>query len=250
MRIINMIRYRRPHVAPFSNVRINDYVPPDDGSDTLNYVAHNEEGEAIAKAEVYYNPSEDYTSMYLNDDDRETDLIADSQHVHNPDKKTWRIDASTRPAKPGEQLVMFGHDHAPARAEVMGLYAQDNPTSKVAAMTLLGMADMASTAVTGKSLKPPESLSTYSGSLVNKLVDSGAISKKDVPFPFQDSYSNGIGFSGAQNTLDHASFDENYHYQDLNSRIPHARARIREALGKPKRELGPQFTQMQFEGFE
>lgn len=248
-----MIRYRRPHAAPFGGVRINDYVPPDDGSDTLNYVAHNEKGKAIAKAEVYYSPSEDYTSMYLNDGKRETDLIADAQRAHDTNirqsQPSWH-EGLTRPAKSGEQLVLFGHHYDPPRAEVMGLYAQNNPTSKIAAMTLLGMADMASTAVTGKSLKPSESLSTYSGALVNKLVDSGAISKEDVPHPFEDSYSNGISFSGAQDTLDRAPFDKNYHYQDLDSRIPHARARIREALGKPKRELGPQFTQMQLEGFE
>jgi hypothetical protein len=221
-----------------------DYSASESGYGSHKYVAHNKEGKAIALAQVDYSPTHDVT--YMDYKDRNTgnvDLIANGQKTHGGPH------GSSRDAKPGEQLVMFDHLHSPAKAEVSDLYARDNPAAKVAAMTLLGMADMASTVVTGHHLKPSNNLSNYSGALVNRLLDSGAISKEDTEY-FDPYDSNHTTFLGAETTLNYHPFNRTGSYQNLNSRIPHARARIREALGKPKRELGPQFTQMQFEGFE
>ena len=110
----------------------------------------------------------------------------------------------------------------------------------------MGMADIASTTTTGRHLKPSSSLSTHSMALVDKLHQSGAISDEDMP---ENIDNNGISFHYANRQLDGYPYNNQIKRQDLTSRIPHARARIREAMGRsPKAQARPE--QLQLEGFE
>ena len=184
-------------------------------------------------------------------DTGEDTLIAEGQRAHDTNleaEPSWH-QGLTRPAQSGEQLVMFGTHHTPARSEVHELYARDSLAGKTAAMNLLGMADIASTTTTGRSLKPSSNLSFHSKSLVDKLNKSGAISDEDMPGKTDD---NGITFNYAKNKLDRYPHSNQTPSQDLNSRLPHAKARIRQALGRSAPNLGtePKSEQLQLEGFE
>lgn len=247
-----MIKYSR--YSPPSDReqdRTSDYIPHSDKYGGMDeYFAHDKDGKAIAMTRIWDIPGRTSTSMVTSDpESAQETLIAEGQRAHDTDieaQPSWH-EGMTRPAQSGEQLVLFGTHHVPARSVVDELYARDNMAGKTAAMTLLGMADIASTTKTGKHLKPSSNLSDYSGALVSKLNYHGAISDEDMPETIHD---NSIGFSYANNKLDRYPHNNQTPRQILNSRIPHARARIRGVLGKPARELGPQFTQMQLEGFE
>ena len=248
--MIKYSRYIPPDDATMN--RPSDYTSSDDPYDGQfdTYFAHDKDGKALAMARVSHYKTRDFTSEHLYDPDtnEETPVVeAQRAHITEPDENDpWR-EAITRPAESGEQLVMFGHHHVPASTVVHELYARNNMAGKTSAMTLLGMADIASTTTTGSHLKPSSDLSSHSKSLVDKLNKSGAISDEDMP---PEGYGNAIGFSYGENKLNQYPRSQQLAYQNLNSRIPHARARIRGVLGKPTRELGPQFTQMQLEGFE
>jgi hypothetical protein len=116
-------------------------------------------------------------------------------------------------------------------------------------MNLVGMADIASTTTTGRSLKPSSNLSSHSYALVSKLHKSGAISDEDMPGKGED---NGITFNYAANKLDRYPHSNQTPSQDLNSRLPHAKARIRQAMGRsaPNLDTEPKAEQLQLEGFE
>ena len=218
------------------------------GSD--EYFAHDESGKAIAMASVFHDPGNTSTYMDTYDPDTNTDpLIAEGQRTHDHDTDTsWR-EGMTRPAQAGEQLVMFGTYHRPARSEVNELYARDSLSGKTAAMNLVGMADIASTTTTGRSLKPSSNLSSHSYALVSKLHKSGAISDEDMPKERDD---NGITFNYAENKLDRYPHSNQTPHQNLNSRLPHAKARIRQILGRsvPTLNTEPKSEQLQLEGFE
>jgi hypothetical protein len=247
-----MIKYSRYiSTSDKEQGRSSDYVPHGDKYGGMDeYFAHDKDGKAIAMTRIWDIPGRTSTNMTThNPDTGEDTLIAEGQRAHDTDieaQPSWH-EGMTRPAQSGEQLVLFGTHHIPARSVVDELYARDNMAGKTAAMTLLGMADIASTTKTGKHLKPSSNLSDYSGALVYKLNYHGAISDEDMPETIHD---NSIGFSYATNKLDRYPHHNQTPRQNLNSRIPHARARIRGVLGKPTRKLGPQFTQMQLEGFE
>jgi len=227
-----MTRYSR--YAPPSDReqnRSSDYVShgaKHGGSD--EYFAHDEDGQAIAMASIFHQP--DVTSTYMTTftpDTAEDTLIAEGQRTHDYDRAaSWR-EGMTRPAQSGEQLAMFGTYHRPARSEVTDLYARDSLAGKTSAMNLVGMADIASTTTTGRSLKPSSNLSSHSYALVSKLHKSGAISDEDMPGKGED---NGIGFNYAANKLDRYPYSHQTPRQHLNSRLPHAKARIRQAMGR------------------
>ena len=247
-----MIKYSR-YVPPSDaeENRTSDFVTHGDMYGGMDeYFAHDDSGKAIAMAKISHDPGHTSTPITIYDHDKDGDsLIAERQRAHDTDvdeRSSW-YEGLTRPAKEGEQLVLFGVHHRPARSEVHELYARNNMSGKTAAMNLIGMADIASTTTTGKHLKPSNSLSLHSRALVSKLNKYGAISDEDMPSKIQD---NDFSFNYAENKLNRYPRNNQIQYQDLNARIPHARARIRGVLGKPTRELGPQFTQMQFEGFE
>ena len=159
---------------------------------------------------------------------------------------------NTRPAKPGDQLVMFGIDHKPTRRQVVSLYARDSTPGKLATMNILGIADNASRDALGHGLKPDDNLSTHSLGLVNNLYKKGAIPDKDMPT--NSTPSNDLDFSDAAQTLDtqHTSKFDTGELINLNHRLPHAKARIRQILGRsvPTLNTEPKNEQLQLEGFE
>ena len=233
--------------------RTSDYTPHGDKYGGMDeYFAHDKDGKAIAMTRIWGIPGRTSTNMTTyNSNTGEEKLIAEGQRAHDTDieaEPSWH-EGMTRPAQSGEQLVLFGTHHVPARSVVDELYARDNMAGKTAAMTLLGMADIASTTKTGKHLKPSSNLSDYSGSLVNKLNKSGAISDEDMPKTIHD---NGINFNYANNKLNRYPHSNQVSQQGLNSRLPHAKARIRQAMGRSAPNLGtdPKSEQLQLEGFE
>jgi hypothetical protein len=247
-----MTRYSR--YAPPSDReqnRTSDYVPhgaKHGGTD--DYFAHDEDGKAIAMASIFHIPGLTrtlMTNMSSYDPATET-LIAERQRTHDDTATGWN-EGLTRPAQSGEQLVMFGIHHRPARSEVNELYARDSLSGKTAAMNLLGMADIASTTTTGRSLKPSSSLSSHSYALVDKLHKSGAISDEDMP---KEKDDNGLSFNYAANKLDRYPYSHQTPRQHLNSRLPHAKARIRQAMGRSAPNLNSESKseQLQLEGFE
>ena len=250
-----MTRYSR--YSPSSDRdqgRTSDYTPHGDKYGGMDeYFAHDKDGKAIAMAGIFHIPGHTSTNMYYthNYDIGEDTLIAEGQRAHDTDLEanpSWH-EGMTRPAQSGEQLVMFGTNHRPSRSQVHELYARDSMAGKTAAMNLVGMADIASTTTTGRSLQPSSSLSTHSKSLVDKLNKSGAISNEDMPGKTDD---NGITFNYAKNKLDRYPHNNQTPRQDLTSRLPHAKARIRQAMGRSAPNLGtePKNEQLQLEGFE
>ncbi len=159
---------------------------------------------------------------------------------------------NTRPAKPGEQLVMFGIEHKPTRRQITSLYARDSTAGKIATMNILGMADNASMDALGRGLMPDDNLSEHSLGLVKKLHKKGAIPEEDLPDKLIQG--NDMDFSDAARVLDtqHTSKFDNGELINLNHRLPHAKARIRQILGRsvPTLNTEPKNEQLQLEGFE
>lgn len=249
-----MTRYSR-YVPPSEKEqnRSSDYVSHGDQYGGMDdYFAHDKDGKAIALARISHDPGYTSTSMSTyNPDTGEDTLIAEGQRAHDTDleaEPSWH-EGMTRPAQSGEQLVLFGTNHRPARSLVHELYARDSLSGKTAAMNLVGMADIASTTTTGMHLKPSSDLSSHSKALINKLNKSGAISDEDMP---KNISSNSINFYFANKRLDHYPHNNQTPYQDLNSRLPHAKARIRQAMGRsaPNLNTEPKSEQLQLEGFE
>jgi len=169
------------------------------------------------------------------------------------DKDSYYDDrTNTRPAKPGEQLVMFGIDHTPTARILHSLYARDSTAGKLATMNILGIADNASRDSLGHGLLPDNNLSEHSLSLVKKLHKKGAIPAEDLPDELIQS--NDMDFSDAARVLDtqHRSMFDDGQLIDLSHRLPHAKARIRKALGRsaPNLNTEPKAEQLQLEGFE
>ena len=64
--------------------------------------------------------------------------------------------------------------------------------------------------------------------------------------------NNGITFNYANNKLDRYPHNNQTPSQDLTSRLPHAKARIRQAMGRsaPNLDTESKNEQLQLEGFE
>ena len=249
-----MTRYSR-YIPPSDQEqgRTSDDIPHGDQYGGMDeYFAHDKSGKAIAMAKIAHDPGHTSTNMSTyNSNTGEDTLIAEGQRAHDTDLEahpSWH-EGMTRPAQSGEQLVMFGTNHRPARSLVHELYARDSLSGKTAAMNLVGMADIAATTTTGRSLQPSSSLSSHSSALVDKLHKSGAISAEDMP---GKAYDNGITFNYAENKLDRYPHSNQTPSQDLNSRLPHAKARIRQAMGRsaPNLNAESKSEQLQLEGFE
>ena len=260
-----MTRYSRV-ISRMPGYPQHDFSDPDpehDYHDQRNnvYIAHDKDGKAIARMSVQgytsldstrtrYSDSEDENRNMNEDPDRE---IIDNERTHDSGiapsngNNTPRWDRGfTRPAESGEQLVMFGHYYEPPRSSVSMLHAKDSMAGKTAAMTLLGMADIASRARIGRHLQPSRDLSDHSGALVNRLVESGAVDKS---FQFDPNRSNKSDFRDSNNILEDQDYGSHHGYQDLTERVPAARAHIREVMGKgPKNKSKNE--QLQLEGFE
>lgn len=260
-----MTRYSRV-ISGMPGYPQHDFSDPDPEHDyheqrTHRYLAHDKDGKAIAGLSVQGYTSldttrtrySDSTDQYRNmqeDPDRE---VIDNERTHDsgitPDNgnNAPRWDRGyTRPAESGEQLVMFGHNYEPPRSSVSLLHSKDSMAGKTAAMTLLGMADIASKTRIGRHLQPSRDLSSHSGALVNRLVESGAVDKS---FQFDPKYSNKNDFWHSNKILEDEDYGSHEGYQDLTERVPAARAHIREVMGKgPKTKTNN--VQLQLEGFE
>lgn len=260
-----MTRYSRltSSMPGYPQHDFSDPDPEHDYHDQRNnvYIAHDKGGKAIARMSVQgytsldttrtrYSDSEDEYRNLNEDPDRE---VIDNERTHDSGitpssgNNTPRWDKGyTRPAESGEQLVMFGHNYEPPRSSVSMLHAKDSMAGKVAAMTLIGMADIASQTRIGRHLQPSRDLSDHSGALVDKLVESGAVDKS---FQFEPNRSNKSDFWDSNKILEDEDYGSHHGYQDLTERVPAARAHIREVMGKgPKTKSKNE--QLQLEGFE
>lgn len=232
------------------SLKQRDHFPVDDKENKkqftyLDYVAHNDKGEAIARLDVTHEPEINAT--------QQTDFntgkpVVDMEMAHTDtpvNEYNWESTPYTRPAMAGEQMAMFGYRHLPAKRTASGFYSTKGLGGRTAGMTLLGIADNASTEATGRSIVPSNNLSAHSGGLVDRLHESGHISAEDMP---EDRKSNHHSFeeSGTLLRQEHKNNIERvgsgYHLDDLSSRVPAARTRIRGLLGNAKK--GEQHTQL------
>jgi hypothetical protein len=204
----------------------------------LDYVAHNDKGEAIAKLDVTHEPEINAT--------QQTDFytgkpVADMEMTHTDtpvNEYNWNSTPYTRPAMSGEQMAMFGYRHVPAKRTASGFYSAEGLGGRTAGMTLLGIADNTSTEATGRNITPSSNLSQHSGGLVDRLHKSGHISAEDMP---ENRLSNTHSFEQSDSFLrkEHKNLVEmvgsSYHLDDLSARVPAARTRIRDLLGNAKK---------------
>jgi len=225
------------------------------------YLAHDDDGKAIAKMAVQTYPGldtprtyySDSTDEYRNMNEEPDREIIDNERAHDSgplsdhdeNARRWTR-GYTRPAESGEQLVMFGHNYEPPRSSVSMLHSKDSMGGRVAAMTLLGMGDIASMSRIGRHMQPSSSLSDHSGSLVNRLIDSGVV---DATHQFNTMHSNKSDFWDSNKILEDEGHGSHPGYQDLTERVPQARAHLREITGKKKKaQARPE--QLKLEGFE
>jgi hypothetical protein len=204
----------------------------------LDYVAHNDKGKAIAKLNVTHEPeinATQQTGFYTGKP------VADMEMTHTDtpvNESNWNSTPYTRPAMSGEQMAMFGYRHVPAKRTASGFYSAEGLGGRTAGMTLLGIADNASTEATGRNIVPSSNLSQHSGGLVDRLHKSGHISAEDMP---ENRLSNTHSFEQSDSFLrqEHKNLVEmagsSYHLDDLSSRVPAARTRIRDLLGNAKK---------------
>jgi len=211
----------------------------------LDYIAHNDRGEAIAKLDVINQPEINATQQT---DFKTGKPVVDMEMTHTDtpvDEFKWDSTPYTRPAMSGEQMVMFGYTHIPAKRTVSGFYSAEGLGGRIAGMTLLGIADNASTETIGRSIVPSDNLSRHSGGLVDRLHESGHISAENMP---ENRLSNTHSFDQSDSFLrqEHKNniemTDSSYYLEDLSSRVPAARTRIRGLLGSAKKD--EQHTQL------
>ena len=219
---------------------------PDDGY--LEYLAHDSQGAAIARLAVSHEPEISATQQT---DFRTGKPVVDNEMTHT-DTPVNRdnLDSTpyTRPAQSGEQLVMFGHRNVPAKRTASVLYSKNTLAGKTSAMVLLGMADNASTEAIGKNLVPDGNLSPHSGALVDRLRAAGHISAEDMPSRRE---SNNESFSSSDDVLRNKhisrySTETVEGLEDVSSRVPAARTRIRDLIGRTKK--GEEHTQLSLWG--
>ena len=221
---------------------VYNFLYKSDKEDTHNYdypeyLAHDKSGKAIARLAVKHEPGADSTQQTGFHTGKP---VVDSEMTHTDTPVNhYNLDSTpyTRPAESGEQLVMFGHRHVPAKRTASSLYSENTLAGKTAAMTLLGIANNASTEAIGKNLVPDNNLSEYSGSLVDRLHAEGHISNEDMP---ENRLENANNFVDSERALrrHHASYygpTAAESLEDLSARVPAARTRIRDLLGSVKK---------------
>lgn len=212
--------------------------------DYLEYLAHDSQGAAIARLAVSHEPAVSAT--------QQTDFntgkpVVDNEMTHT-DTPVNRdnLDSTpyTRPAQSGEQLVMFGHRDVPAKRTASVLYSKNTLAGKISAMNLLGIADNASTEATGRNIVPSNNLSQHSGGLVDRLHSAGYIPAEDMP---SRRKLNNESFSSSDDVLSNKHMNRYSTttvegLEDVSSRVPAARTRIRDLLGSSKK--GEEHTQL------
>lgn len=219
---------------------------PDD--DYLEYLAHNSQGAAIARLAVSHRPAVNSTQQTSFETGKP---VVDNEMTHTDTPVNhFNVDSTpfTRPAKSGEQLAMFGYRHVPAKRTASSLYSENTIAGKISAMTLLGIADNASTEAIGKNLAPDYNLSPHSGALVDRLHEEGHISNEDMPI---GRVKNSNSFRDSERALNNHHTgrygpDSREGLEDLSSRVPAARTRIRDLIGRTKK--GEEHTQMSLWG--
>lgn len=208
------------------------------------YTAVDEDGKVHSTADVSHSAGYSFAQMDMNGSYNDHP-VADSGQTQ--DEGYVPYDArSHRDAEENEQLIMFGIKHHPATRRIEGLYSRDTPTGKISAMNLLGMIDNASRDTTNRGVLPSNSLSEYSLPLVQRLQHSGAIDR-DIHIP--SNGNNGVTFDDAEDHLD-GMYGDAKNAINITQRLPHAKARIREAMGRPVPTIEPKNEQLQLEGFE
>lgn len=105
-------------------------------------------------------------------------------------------DGVFRPADEDDQLQLFAYD-PPGPSKVQYLVSRNTSGGKMAAMTMLGMADMDARADTGHPLQPSDDLSPYSMRIVRHLSRRGVVHPADVP----DDIGNDMDFNQAEHFL-------------------------------------------------
>lgn len=209
-----------------------------------NYTAVDEDGKVHSVVHVLHNAGHSFAQMAMNGSYNDHPVVDNEQ---TQDKGYALYDGkSHRDAKENEQLIMFGIKNKPAKRVIAGLYSRDTPTGKVSAMNLLGMVDNASRDTTNSGVIPSSSLSAHSFPLVQRLKNSGAIDR-NISIPI--SGNNGLTFDDAEDQLDRIKVKE-ANAINITHRLPHAKARIREAMGRPVPTIEPKNEQLQLEGFE
>lgn len=245
-------QYQMDHDSTKSNIRKSKLSGSTAGTNT--YIAHDEDGVAQAFVEVVQRQGR--TNTHMTGLPGSGPLIADLEQTDAPNVETYhrRSMSNTRSAKSGEQLVMFGIDHKPSRREVDVMYARDSLRGKSAAINLLGMADNATRDTLGSSLLPSDNLSEHSLGLVNHLHQRGAISDDDMPDNIGQDSVNDITRNDAEYFLNrrHSNMFNDNELINIDHRLPHAKARIRQIMGRSAPKLGtePKNEQLQLEGFE
>ena len=210
------------------------------------YTAVDEDGKVHSTADVSHSAGYSFAQMYMNGSYNDHP-VADNEQTQDKGYAPYS-DKSHRDAKENEQLIMFGIKHHPATRRIEGLYSRDTPTGKISAMNLLGMVDNASRETIKRGVLPSNSLSEYSLPLVQRLKDSGAIDR-DIHIPSRGD--NGVTFDDADYHLDQMKGKPERPAEiNITHRLPHAKARIREAMGRPVPTIEPKNEQLQLEGFE
>jgi len=237
----------------YSRVINNGYPTSDKDNnpheDYLEYLAHDDSGNAIAKLAVQHHP--DYATRTQQTDFKTGKPVVDMEMTNTDTPvNSYNLDSTpyTRPAQSGEQLVMFGHRNVPAKRIASVLYSKNTLAGKTAAMTLMGMADNASTEATGKNIVPDGNLSPHSGALVDRLHAAGHIPTEDMPSrrgSNNHSFSNSDDVLRSKSTLAYSP-SKSESLEDLSSRVPAARTRIRDIVGRTKK--GEEHTQLSLWG--
>jgi hypothetical protein len=212
--------------------------------DYLEYLAHDSQGAAIARLAVQHYP--EINAIQQTDFKTGKPVVGmEMTQTDTPiNSRNWNSVPYTRPAQSGEQLVMFGDRHIPAKRVASVLYSKNTLAGKTSAMKLLGMADNASTEATGKNIVPDGNLSPHSSALVDRLRAAGHISAEDMPSRRE---SNDHSFSNSDDILrnrhtNRYSPSKSESLEDLSSRVPAARTRIRDIIGRTKK--GEEHTQL------
>lgn len=146
----------------------------------------------------------------------------------------WHKDGVFRRADKDDQLQLFAHN-PPKPSYVNYLASRNNPGAKVAAMTMLGMADMDVRAKSGHPLAPSDNLSEHSLRIVRHLGARGAVNKEDIP----TSEGNDLSFWNTAEELDQSvdlddARDLPDYYTDVSDRARDARKHIKSLLRPAK----------------
>lgn len=208
------ILHRRPQTT--MSVGVNKWLSGDQFHQDVDDSSGNSENRVPDYIEKLQNKSRDY--------DKGIPFSESGLTYHHQDG-VFRL------ADEDDQLQLFAYD-PPGPSSVQYLVSRDTPGGKVAAMTMLGMADMDARASTGHPLRPSDDLSTHSMRIVRHLNRRGVIDSEDVP----EDFGNNMDFHDAEHHLDTAVATLNLNKYIGNTDISH---QAREARKHIKSLLRP-----------